>query len=192
MVLCKHHQIVSGGPPEEPCQGIPHTLPNSSEERAITGSGKSQSKGDKMTPYIVNLTNTLIDKHRFDVLFCNREDYMPDFTEMVAEILSADDIRQMNPETLGRILGSMETGDVIASKQELKERLYFGGDLGEMLRSMVAVCVAYVITSRLDPKMEESHIPRYNRTSHSPNPTFNECVVIARQQDQTRKSRRQW
>ncbi len=130
-----------------------------------------------MTLYIVNLTNTLIGKHRFDILFCNREDYKPDFTEMVAEILQANDVRKMSPETLGRILCSMEPGDVMADKQQLTERLSFGGDPGEMLRWMVAVCLAYVITSRLDPKMEESHIAPYRRTSKSPNPTFGEIEL---------------
>lgn len=121
-------------------------------------------KGDKMTPYIVNLTNSLIGKHRFNDLFFNRHrsfDYKTKFIEMVAYDLEMNDVRQMNPETLGRVLCSLETGDVLTGKKEILGGLHFSGDPGETLREMVAVCLAYVIRDRLDPDMADSGIPRY-------------------------------
>jgi hypothetical protein len=123
-------------------------------------------KGDKMTPYIENLTNSIIGKHRFDELF-RRRIGETSFVESVSSTLEVDDVQQMKPETLGRVLCSLEVGDVILSKKELLGGLHFSGDPGDTLREMVAVCLAKVIHDRLDPRMTEAHIPRYKSSRPS-------------------------
>lgn len=114
-----------------------------------------------MTPYIENLTNSLIGKHRFDEYFLRRRVGETDFIDMVSNTLEVDDVQQMKPETLGRVLCSLEVGDVMLGKKELFGGLHFSGDPGDTLREMVALCLGKVIHDRLDPKMEGSQIPRY-------------------------------
>jgi len=129
-------------------------------------------KGDKMTPYIENLTNSLIGKHRFDELF-RRRIGETSFVKSVSGTLEVDDVQQMKPETLGRVLCSLEVGDVIFSKKELFDGLHFSGDLGDTLREMVALCLGKVIHDRLDPSMMEAHIPRYKSSR-----PFKRTVVV--------------
>lgn len=115
-----------------------------------------------MNQYIVNLTDNLIGRHRLDERF--RRTSKSSFVTQVTDILEFDDVKKMNPETLGRVLCSLETGDVAAGKSDLFSRLHFSGDPGETLRELVSICLAYVIHSRLDPGMQESQIPRYKST----------------------------
>ena len=99
-----------------------------------------------MREYIVNLTNNLIRKNRYDAHPLNR-----DFIGHVTNDLEFLDVKNMSPETLGKILCSLEIGDVMAGKQELFGALNFSGDCEETLRQFVALCLAYVIKERLDP-----------------------------------------
>jgi hypothetical protein len=122
-----------------------------------------------MTPYIKNLTNNLIGKHRFDEFF-RRRIGKTSFIDSVRIMLETADVRVMNPETLGRVLCSLEIGDVMLGKKELFGGLHFSGDPGETLREMVAACLAQVIHDRLDPSMTGSQIPRY-KSSHPPKRT---------------------
>lgn len=103
-----------------------------------------------MREYIVNLTNNLIRKNRYDELFTKMNN-PGEFLAHVTFELESQDIHAMNPEKLGTIMCSLETGDVIARKHELLGSLNFSGDCEETLRQFVALCLAYVIRERLDP-----------------------------------------
>lgn len=118
-----------------------------------------------MTPYIQRITDSLIGKHRFNESF-HRTPHKAIFIESTATTLEVDDVEKMSPGTLGRILCSFEIGDVMARKEELIGGLHFSGDLSAMLRELVSVCLAYAIHDRLDPTMEESHIPHYGKPKH--------------------------
>lgn len=128
------------------------------------GSGKSRMKGDKMTPYIANLTKNLIGKHNLRDLYHKRyrpyESSRENFINTLALLLEITDIRDMRGETLGRILYSFEVGDVMASKEELLGAVGFCGDPAETLRQLVSVCLAHLIHDQLYPKMKESGILR--------------------------------
>ena len=115
-----------------------------------------------MQQYIVNLTDNLIGTHRYAALskLMKRER----FFEHVKDELEQEDVRKMAPETLGRIMCSLEIGDVMLGKQELLGSLHFCGDCGDLLREAVSVALASVIRDRLDPIMPEmSGIPSYRR-----------------------------
>ena len=103
-----------------------------------------------MREYIVNLTNNLIRKNRYDELFTKMNN-PGEFLAHVTFELESQDIHAMNPEKLGTIMCSLETGDVMAGKKELLGALNFSGDCEETLRQFVALCLAYVIRERLDP-----------------------------------------
>lgn len=105
-----------------------------------------------MRKYIVNLTNNLIRKNRYDELFTKMNKNKPgEFLGHVTFELESQDVRIMSPEKLGTIMCSLEIGDVMAGKKELLESLNFNGDCEETLRQFVALCLAYVIRERLDP-----------------------------------------
>ena len=118
---------------------------------------------NKGREYIKNLTNHLIDTHHYDDEVWSRSNTRTSFPRHVALDLEANDIRDMSPETLGRILCSLEIGNVMASKNELFCALHFAGDCEEMLRELVALCLAYVIRDRLYPPAI-SNLPPYRRT----------------------------
>lgn len=107
-----------------------------------------------MREYIVNLTDDLISKNRYDALDLGlRGDRNPHLADLVYHVkldLESGDFRKMNPETLGRIMANFEIGDVLVGKKELLEQLHFSGDCEEFLRELVAPCLAYVIRDRLD------------------------------------------
>lgn len=103
-----------------------------------------------MRQYIVNLTNNLIGKNRYDEIFY-RIGNSDKFVEHVKTDLEAGDVRTMSPAKLGEIMCSFEIGDVTASKEDLFCGVDFGGDCEGMLREIVSLCLAYVIRYRLDP-----------------------------------------
>ena len=115
--------------------------------------------------YIKNLTNHLIDDHRYDDLYDlrMRSDWNT-FLTHVALDLENNDVNDMNPATLGKILCSLEIGDVMVSKDELFQMLHFSGDCEGTLRELVALCLAYVIRDRLELPPTASNIPPYRRT----------------------------
>jgi hypothetical protein len=119
-----------------------------------------------MTKYLVNLTNNLIAKNHFDFHsdgFRNgREGIWNDFLTHVKVTLEFDDVAKMNSETLGRIMCEFEVGDVMASKKELLGGVTFSGDCGDMLRGLVALCLAFAIRDRLDYSSDRNQeIPTY-------------------------------
>lgn len=112
----------------------------------------------KMRKYIVDLTNHLIAKNRYDGAFGELESVT--FLKYVKNDLNFGDVWKMKPETLGKIMCSFEIGDVMACHPG--KEVSFAGDCEDMLREMVALCLAYVIRDRLDPNEQEGWgIPLY-------------------------------
>ncbi len=107
-----------------------------------------------MREYILNLTNNLIAKNHYeqvDLKMRAEQNYPSNLVEHIKWDLAAGDVRKMNPETLGRVMCSLETGDVMASKQELLvDNLGFAGDCEDLLRELVSLCLAFLIRDRLD------------------------------------------
>lgn len=99
-----------------------------------------------MREYIVNLTNHLITKNRYDAY-----PLKGDFINYVANDLEHSDIKDMSPETLGKIMCSLEFGDVMAGKNELLGEIHFSGNPEDTFRELVARCLAYTIKDRLEP-----------------------------------------
>ena len=116
-----------------------------------------------MREYIVNLTNNLIRKNRYDELF-TRMNNPSEFLTHVTFELESQDVHAMNPEKLGAIICSLEIGDVMAGKQELLGSLNFSGDCEETLRQFVALCLAYVIRERLDSHPASPTVVSYRAT----------------------------
>ena len=116
-----------------------------------------------MRQYIQNLTDNLTGKNRYDEIW-ERIQNADEFLKHIKTDLEIGDVRDMNPETLGKIMCSLETGDVMASKDDLFKGVHFGGDCGEMLREMVALSLAYVIRNRVDRSTRDSsYFPAYHR-----------------------------
>ena len=111
-----------------------------------------------MREYIVNLTNNLIGKNRYDEIY-RRLGNKDEFLKHVRLDLEADDVRTMSPEKLGQIMCAFEIGDVLSAHPG--KEVTFSGDCEELLREIVSICLAYAIRSRLD---EGSRTP-YTRIS---------------------------
>ena len=118
-----------------------------------------------MREYIQNLTDNLIAKNHYDVVdlkLRGEKNYPASLVDHVKLDLAAGDVRKMNPETLGKIMCSLETGDVMANKQELLvDNLGFGGDCEDLLRELVSLCLAFAIRDRLDNYSGFSLVPPY-------------------------------
>lgn len=112
-----------------------------------------------MKQYIVNLTNHLIGKSRYDETFHRIKD-SDKFVEHVKTDLEAGDVRTMSPAKLGEIMCSFEVGDVMAGKKDLFNGTHFSGDCEEFLRELVSLCLAYAIRDRLDDRCPTS-TPRW-------------------------------
>ena len=114
-----------------------------------------------MRQYIVNLTNNLISKNRYDEIFYKLGNSSDKFIAHVKCDLEIGDVRDMNPETLGKIMCSFELGDVMATKKELYDNITFSGFCEDMLRELVSVCLAYAIKERVDDRNPQANIPRW-------------------------------
>lgn len=112
-----------------------------------------------MRQYIVNLTNHLISKNRYDQIFYKIGN-SDEFVRHVKLDLDSDDVQSMSPETLGKIMYSFEIGDVMANKEELFNGVSFSGDCEEMLRELVSLCLAYAIRDRLNDRCPTG-VPRW-------------------------------
>jgi len=117
-----------------------------------------------MREYIQNLTNNLIAKNHYDQVdlrLRGEQNYPNNLVDHIKWDLAAGDVRKMNPETLGKIMANFEIGDVMASKKELLvDNLGFAGDCEDLLRELVALCLAFVIRDRLDHS-DMNHVPSY-------------------------------
>ncbi|GEM_PF-2106000 len=109
-----------------------------------------------MREYIVNLTNNLIGKNRYDEVF-RRMDNRNEFLTHVKFDLDSGDVRDMTPETLGKIMCSFEIGDVLSSHPG--KEVTFSGDCEDFLRETASLCLAYAIRGRLNQELE----PAYQR-----------------------------
>lgn len=117
-----------------------------------------------MREYIVNLTNTLIGKNHFDDLASVSGER---FLDYVTQVLDVAEVRELCPETLGKIICAFELGDLQVSKQEMQRRIYFSGEGEDMLRHLVSFCLALAIEARLAPE-PEADIPPYRRARRHP------------------------
>jgi len=117
-----------------------------------------------MREYIVNLTNNLIGKHGFDLVFESmRTRDLADgwegiFVKLVCDTISSRDVRGWSPETLGKVLCSLEGSELPA----YNPGLYFGRP-DQYLRDVVSSFLAWQIRYRLDAAVLERHskIPPY-------------------------------
>ncbi|MSU55616.1 MAG: hypothetical protein EXS46_03730 [Candidatus Taylorbacteria bacterium] len=103
-----------------------------------------------MRKYIDDLTDNLIGKHKFAVLFDRSLDVREhdvDFVDASRHILEHDDVAQMKPETLGRIMCGFEIGDVMTAHPG--KEVTFAGDCECMFREIVALCLAHAIYQKL-------------------------------------------
>ncbi len=119
-----------------------------------------------MRQYIVNLTNNLIAKHAFDEHYekCGEGRFWAhEFVRDASLILECSDVKDMSPETLGRIMASFDVGDIMESRDGLLDRIAFAGDCESLLRDLVATCLAYVIQDRLDPRCKERGVPQWRK-----------------------------
>jgi len=113
-----------------------------------------------MRKYIENLTDDLIRKHRYDeasrTIFKGKP---AAFRAFIAWDLFIEDVADMRPETLGKILCSFETGDVMSPHPG--REVSFSDNCENMLRELVARCLAYAIEGRFNPVAREMGIPPY-------------------------------
>ena len=121
-----------------------------------------------MSPYIENLVKNLIGKNHYYLCMAfggwrehkeRQEELLSlskdldlaklptsqSFLTIVKRDLEINDVQQMNPATLGKIMCSLEMGDVMASKEDLFKQVTFDGSCDLMLRELVALCLAYAI-----------------------------------------------
>lgn len=73
-----------------------------------------------MRQYIQNLTDNLIGKNRYDEIWWKRIQNADEFLRYIKTDLETGDVRDMKAETLGKIMCSFETGDVMASSRVYK------------------------------------------------------------------------
>jgi hypothetical protein len=99
--------------------------------------------------YLQNLTDQLIGTNNLDQLW-NRAPDQDTFLEWVELGLEVDEVGDMRPETLGKILCSFEVGTIMITREELFNELRFAGDCEQTLCHLVSRCLAYLIRSRLD------------------------------------------
>jgi hypothetical protein len=115
-----------------------------------------------MSPYILNLTNHLIGKYNFDhdrgPMSLGQQHNRIDYLKIQLE---THGLRGMKAETLGKIMSELDIGDVMATKEEIFKHVGFYGDCENLLREVVATCLAYTISERLS--QTEGHLPRYRR-----------------------------
>jgi hypothetical protein len=103
-----------------------------------------------MNQYIENLTDNLIRRHHFDADWEEMENQDREkFLKQIKDDLDDLDVCKMKPETLGRVMCSIELGNVMASKEDLFQGVCFAGQCGDLLRDLVSLCLAYIIRERI-------------------------------------------
>ena len=106
-----------------------------------------------MSKYIENLTDNIINKNNYWITFGRLQKQRGTFIDLVSDELERNEVDNMTGETLGKIMCSIETGDVMIGKKELFDALHFAGGCGDLLREIVSRCLATIIWDRLH------HIP---------------------------------
>ena len=123
-----------------------------------------------MREYIVNLTNNLIGTYGFHRMFQKMKDeegteieardgWKEEFVRLVSLTLTTDEVRNMSPETLGKIVCSMEGGELPC----YQPAGYFGKP-DQYLRNVVSSMLAWSIRYRLDEDACKRHskMPPYS------------------------------
>jgi len=132
-----------------------------------------------MREYIVNLTNDLIGKHGLDLVFetmkeragkAKADAWKEEFVNLVRAQISSRSIREMSPETLGKVVCSLEEDELPCYNPGL-----FFGKPDQYLRDIVSSFLAWSIRYRLDEEARKRHgkIPAYQgrkRTEADVNP----------------------
>lgn len=123
-----------------------------------------------MREYIVNLTNNLIGKHGFDLMFESMKarakqdkegsDWEREFVRWVAVTISSGDVREMSPKTLGKIVCSVEDHERPCHYQPPS---FYGCTPDQYLRSLASSFLAWSILYRFIPHIlvRNSEIPPY-------------------------------
>lgn len=158
MLLYKSYSVESE-PFREPARFSSASGRNNCQARSNCGDGKpKEGKMSKDKQYLVNLTDNLIAKNGYDRLSLSR----PVVREFIFQDLAyGGDVFKMSSTRLGEIMGTFETGDVIATRNDLFGLIHFSGDCKSLLCELVAACLAYYIDSRLNDN--EPHITPYRR-----------------------------
>jgi hypothetical protein len=106
--------------------------------------------------YLEHLTNHLIACHRYDS-FLKRN-----FVDMVQASLYNLDVSDMSPETLGKIMCSIDECFLVVNRGELLTSLIFGGSGRNLLADLVSRALAFIIEDRLkdEPKSLLAPYPR--------------------------------
>jgi len=118
-----------------------------------------------MREYIVNLTNNLIGKHGFDLMFNSMkaenlaEGWQEIFAKLVRSTISPRDVRKMSPETLGKVMCSFEEDELPSC---YNPGLFFGKP-DQYLKNIVSYFLAWSIRCRLEVTdgAEHGKIPAY-------------------------------
>jgi hypothetical protein len=100
--------------------------------------------------YIQNLVSNLIGKNRYSELV--KAPRILTYSQLLDHIkydLFCGDVRRMRPGTLGRIMCSFDIGEVMSAHPGKEVR--FSGDCEDLLRELVALCLAYAIRDRIGP-----------------------------------------
>ena len=117
-----------------------------------------------MRKYIVDLTNDLINRNRFDRVCDYMAGNKATFLKQATMELLIGDVAQMRPETLGKIMASFEVGDVMVNRQEIFDGVTFSGDSEEFHREVVSFFLAAAIFERLEPEASRNpKIPAYRK-----------------------------
>lgn len=117
-----------------------------------------------MRKYIVDLTNDLISRNRFDRACDLMAGNKITFLKQATMDLLIGDVAQMNPATLGKIMASFEVGDVMVNRQEIFEHVTFSGGSEDFLREIVSFFLAAAIFERLEQEPSRNpEIPAYRR-----------------------------
>ena len=70
-----------------------------------------------MSKYIENLTDNIINKNNYWITFGRLQKQRGTFIDLVGDELERNEVRNMTGETLGKIMCSIETGDVMIGKK---------------------------------------------------------------------------
>lgn len=134
----------------------------------------------KMRLYIVNLTNYLIGKHGFDLMFGNMKAraksaprWKQEFVSWVHVTISSKDVREMSPETLGKVMCSFEGCELLGIRPAS-----FLGEPGECLRDLVSLFLAQSIRYRLDNDVRR-HLPDVPPYPKAPKKTEADCNPLS-------------
>ena len=106
-----------------------------------------------MNTYINNLTTHLIQKNHYTDLFARLGDWRACLRRIKDDLLFGD-IRDMSPGKLGEIMCSFEQGEVELLQADFNDCTNYSGDCKEYLREIVSLCLATVITLRIDREMD--------------------------------------